>query len=313
MTPLLLAVVLAGSDDDAAEHQARREEWQRLAQQVKASLRAPDEPCAAYEDGKRFSVCFDPWKGLELGGGAVFSTDGWTGSFVAGARFRGSRESRSKEESTWFDLHRVGVFELRGVQGQPAMHATLWNGYFRRHVAEGVLLVPTTPPVRIPFPLDIALAADVLTWERRVAEGNDWALEPLRLAVLLDPLRASTSRFHLGVGALAGYRLRQVSGALVHDLTPLTAATLFVDVESEDGLWVLRATATAGWTFSPGAMGGTFRARGEVDGARVLLALNDQPVSVFVHASGAWADAGARAGSEVVVTAGLRLQLLSSR
>lgn len=194
-----------------------------------------------------------------------------------------------------------------------AARATLWSGYFRRHVPEGVLLVPTTPLRRLPFPLDLALAAEVLTWERRLAEGDDWALEPARLAFLLDPLRSASSCFHLGLGALAGYRMREASGALVHDITPLTALTLFADVESEDGLWVLRASGTAGWTFGPGAMGGTFRARGEVDAARTLAALNNQPLSVFVHARAAWADAGARASSEVVVTAGVRLTLFSAR
>lgn len=207
----------------------------------------------------------------------------------------------------------MGAVSLRGVEGQVAARATLWSGYFRRHVPEGVLLVPTTPPLRLPFPLDIALSADVVTWERRLAEGDDWALEPARLAFLLDPLRSASSCFHLGLGALAGYRMREASGALVHDITPLTALTLFADVESEDGLWVLRASGTAGWTFSPGAMGGTFRARGEVDAARTLAALNNQPLSVFVHARAAWADAGARASSEVVVTAGVRLTLFSAR
>lgn len=62
-----------------------------------------------------------------------------------------------------------------------------------------------------------------------------------------------------------------------------------------------------------GATGGVFRARGELDAARVLVAFTDQPVSVFVQAHGAWADAGARGASELHVSAGLRLHLLSAR
>jgi len=303
---LVLALVLASPEEDEAR--------ELLARVEATTPPVAADPCTAHDErGRAFAVCFDPWRGLELGGGAAAGTDGWTGAFEVGARFRGERESRSKADSTWFDLHRFGAFSLRGVDGLPAWRLTAWTGAFRRHVAEGVLLVPTTPPVRLPFPLDIALAGEVLTWERRLAEGNDYALEPVRLAVLLDPLRASSSRFHLGLGVLASYRLRQVSGVVVHDVTPLTAATLFVNVESEEGRWALRASGTAGWTFGPGQAGGAFRARGEVDGARVLVAVNDQPVAVFVHTGAAWADAGARASSEVTVTAGLRLQLWSAR
>lgn len=307
---LAAALALASGADEHASHRRRLEDAARL---LKAELHAPHEPCIAEEDGKRFATCFDPWKGFELGGAAAWGTAGWTGALVAGVRLRGARESRSKSESTWLDLHRVAATSVWSEDGRPAVTGTLWSGHFRRHVTEGVLLLPTSPPTKLPFPFDIALGADVLRWDRRVAQGDDWALEPLRLAVMLDPLRSASSRFHLGVGALAGYRVRQVGGALLHDVTPLTAATLFADVESEDGLWVLRASATAGWTFSPGTVGGVFRARGELDGARVLVAINDQPVSVFVQARGAWADAGARAGSEVSVLAGLRLQLFSAR
>lgn len=292
------------------EHRRRVEDAARV---LKQEVTVPDEPCTSYEDGRPFATCFDPWKGLELGGAAAWSPKGFSPVLVAGLRFRGARASRSKADSTWLDLHRVGATALWTEGGRPATSVTLWNGYFRRHVAEGVLLLPTSPPKKLPFPLDIALAADVLRWDRRVTEGDDWALEPLRLAVLLDPLRSSSSRVHLGLGALAGYRARSVGGVLLHDITPLTAATLFVDLESDDGLWVLRASATAGWTFSPGAMGGVFRARGELDAARVLVALNNQPVSVFVQARGAWADAGARGASELAVSAGLRVQLGSAR
>lgn len=306
MAPALFALVLltAGAARDRAE----------LKHALKDTFHVEDTPCTSHDEaGQPFSTCFDPWQGVELGGGAVVSLDGATGGFLGALRFRGERESRSKSESTWLSLHRVAAVDLRSIQSRAGVSLTGWSGLFRRHVAEGVLLVPTTPPLRVPFPFDIAIAGDALRWERRLSEGDDWALEPVRIALLLDPVRASSSRFHVGVGVVAGYRVRQMSGALQHDITPLTAGTLFVNLESEDGLWVLRASATAGWTFAPGAMGGAFRARGELDAARVLLALNDQPISVFVHGGGAWADAGARASSELAVLAGLRLQLFSSR
>ncbi len=44
---------------------------------------------------------------------------------------------------------------------------------------------------------------------------------------------------------------------------------------------------------------------------RVLLAINDQPVALFVRASGALQDAGARATTEWTGMAGLLLRLFA--
>jgi hypothetical protein len=45
----------------------------------------------------------------------------------------------------------------------------------------------------------------------------------------------------------------------------------------------------------------------------VLFAINDQPISLFLKAGGAWRDAGARGSSEWSASLGLQLRLLSAR
>lgn len=270
--------------------------------------------CHAEEDGQPFAVCFDPWTGLELGGGGGAQGDGAAPLLVAGLRFRGERDSRSKAASTWLLAQRALATELKTVDGQWALTATAYEGVYRRHVAEGVVLLPTTPPIELPFPLDVGLAGSAGRYERRGADGTGWALEALRLSALFDPIASASGRFHLAFGPTAAYRVRSDGAQLAHDVTPLTGVLLFFNFESEDGLWVLRGTGVGAWTFSPSAPGVlTLRARGEVEGARVLAAVNDQPLSLFVRATGAWNDAGARAGSEWAVTGGLLLRLWSAR
>lgn len=272
--------------------------------------------CGARDDhGHPFATCFDPWQGLELGGGVLVDGNGFTGSGHAALRFRGERESRSKAESTWLTLHKLGATEVRPLQGRFALTVLGYSGVFRRHVREGSLLLPFTPPVTIPFPLDMTFTADLLKYERRVADGNgsDWALEPLRLSFLLDPLRSSYSRFHLGLGVTAAWRLLAQDAVILHEVTPLSAATLFFDFESEDGLWLARGTLSGGFTFIAPNPVLTLRARSEVELARTLFALNDQPLSIYLRGSGAWRDAGARGSSEWSAQVGLQLRLFSKR
>jgi hypothetical protein len=265
-------------------------------------------------DDPPFAESFDPWLGVEVLGGATLETGSalpsWRGE--ASVRWRNARESQAKQASTWLTLHRFARVEAQAIDARPAWAVTAWSALFRRHVAEGSLVLSTNPPVRLPFPFDIGVTGDVLRYERRLSEGAGWSLEPLRLGLVLDPLRSAGSHRQLGFGPAAGWTLRSFAGTLRHELTPLTSLEVVFDVESDDGLWVARGVATGGFTFTPGERG-VLRARGEVELSRVLLAVNDQPLSLVVQGKGAWADGGASARAEASVFAGLRLQLQSRR
>ena len=275
---------------------------------------APDACHGEDERGQRFTTCFDPWTGVEVGGGAGVQGGGGSGLLVAGLRYRGERDSKFKVGSTWLLAHRLGATELRWSGGLPALTVTAYEGYFRRHVPEGMLVLSTNPPRKLPFPFDVALAGSVARYERRLEDGADWSLETARVTAMFDPLRSPSGRFHLGFGPSAALRLRSDGKTVTMDLTPLTALALFFNLESDDGLWVLRGNALAGWTVAPEAAAKlTFRARGELEASRVLVALNDQPISVFVRASGASLDAGSLPRSEWSASVGLMVRLFSER
>lgn len=106
---------------------------------------------------------------------------------------------------------------------------------------------------------------------------------------------------------------KDLGAPLVHELMPLTGLEALAAFESEEGRWAVHASGVAGWTFEPGATQGTFRARGEVVGERVLIAINNQPISVSLRATGAFRDLGGKASSEWTLQAGLSVRLFSAQ
>jgi hypothetical protein len=193
-----------------------------------------------------------------------------------------------------------------------AVSITAYTSVLRRHVAEGTLVLPFNPPITLPFPFDIGLAISGVRWERVVADG--WVFETARVTLFFDAVRAPTSRLHFGLGPTLAHAMRGGLGReLTHELMPLTGLQALMALESEDGRWALEASAVAGWTFVPGGQTGTFRARAELTGRRVVLAVNDQPLYFTVRATAAYGDFGASARHELGVTAGLSLQLFAGR
>ena len=182
-----------------------------------AALVVASAPCDATDaHGHAFATCFDPWQGLELGGGLLLDSGQVSGSASAAVRLRGERESRSKAESTWLSLHRLGATEVRTVQGRFALSLVGYTGVFRRHVREGTLLLPFTPPVTIPFPLDMTFMAEALKYERRVADGSYVHRE-----IRFDPRDDRQTRSVRGVDWTVDDRivrvpaLRSIPGAMV--------------------------------------------------------------------------------------------------
>jgi hypothetical protein len=274
------------------------------------------EPCWAEDSRGAFRTCFDPGRGLELSTGGSAGALGGAADLSAGIRLRGERDSRSKADSVWLLSHRLVAADARLSSEQRHFRLLGYEGVARRHVDGGALVLPTNPPLRIAFPFDLGLYFRGLGYERRIEEGAGWTFETGRVAMLVDPLRSSSGRFHLGIGPTLAHQLRSDGTNVTNELTPLTALEVFVNAESEDGLWVFRVSGWAGWTFTPvtgRAPDGVLRARGELSLERVLVAINDQPISVALRASGAYREAGALAQNEWTAGAALKLQLFAHR
>lgn len=155
------------------------------------------EPCWQHAaNGARFRTCFDPGRGLELSAGGSARSLNPALDLGLGLRLRGARDSRSKAGTTWLLQHRLLGADARWSKAERHLTLTAYEGLARRHVDEGFLLLPTTPPIRLPFPLDLGLYGRAARYERRVEDGLGWSFETARLAMLFDPLRSATGRFH---------------------------------------------------------------------------------------------------------------------
>ncbi len=286
-----------------------------IALVIAALVAQSGDPCWDEEGGRRFRTCFDPGRGLELyaGGGARALNGGL--DLGLSVRIRGDRDSRSKAGTSWLHAHRAAIVGARWSFEQRNLTLMAYEGIARRHVDDGSLVLPTNPPIRLPFPLDVGLYAAVARYERRVEEGYAWRLDTVRVGMMFDPLRSASGRFHLGIGPSLAHSMRFDGTQLRHELTPLTAVQVFVNLESENGLWVFRAAGHAGWTFDAAAFqsGAVFRTRGELTLERVLVAVNDQPISVQLRAAGAFMDAGALQQNEWSVGGALKMQLFAHR
>ncbi|MFP2934041.1 hypothetical protein ACLESO_54730 [Pyxidicoccus sp. 3LG] len=275
------------------------------------SVAADGEACVQEDSrGEPFPICFDPGDGLLLATGLRVRDGEGAPTVGAGVLIRTGRTSRSKG-TPWFNNHRLlGVEAWSG--DQRGLTFTAYDGLLRRHLEEGFILVPTARPLRIPFPFDVTLALRLGNLERRVWEGPGWTLETGRVGLLVDPVRSQTGRVWLGVGPVASHRLRRSPGGTEHTLSPFTSLMLDTGLESQDGLWALRASGLAGWSL--GFEGGTyFRARAEAGVERVLLAVADQPVVLQVSGAYVHQDAGLARRSEWTAGAGLAVRAFSAR
>jgi hypothetical protein len=283
-----------------------------LAASATTGVPAADEgECLRMDSrGEPFPICFDPGDGLLLGTGVQVREGQAAQSLRAGVLIRTGRASRSKG-TPWFNSHRLLGVEAWGGE-QRGLTFTAYDGTLRRHLEEGFILVPTSRPLRIPFPFDVTLAPRLGHLERRVWEGPGWTLETGRVGLLVDPVRSETARVWLGVGPVASHTLRRSRDGAEHTVSPFTTVMLDTGLESSDGLWALRASGLAGWSL--GFEGGKyFRARVEAGAERVLLAVADQPVVLQLSGAYVHRDAGLSRRSEWTAGAGLAVRAFSAR
>ena len=304
-----------------------------LAVATPVTARADEAPARFAEDavsGHRFRVSFDPASRVTIGVAAAAGR-GPKGapaagpSILAGLAFRMVRESGAgRERVTWQVEHRVASGWLRPTAGVPAFDAGLYRASILRHDASPSLVLPTSPPVGIPFPFDVGIDAEAgrvaVSAVSKSAAGPVIHVGVVRAALLLDPWRSGVTGRVFTIGVGARYDL-DVDGApapgmprVTHRVAPMTEGSLRLRVESRDGLSVVDAGGEVApeWS-SLGAW--ALAARASVRLERALLAVNDQPISAIFE-GGYRLDPATRAApaaSDFRVSLGLAVNLALSR
>jgi hypothetical protein len=239
-----------------------------------------EEPTCQDRDrrGHPFATCFDPGNRLALGAGA--DLDG--AAFEAGIQLR--HLIVTEEPSvTWRFEHEL----LSAAAGQGRFEGTVYAGRYLRHSRDGHLVLPTQPPTKVFLPFDVGVEVAVGRTHGLV-QGDDLSAELVRTVAFLDLARSGDFRRRLALGTVVAWDVtvdREPVAVRAHAVVPFSAAQLAAYAEDRRGL------TRAGLTVEGGARWSTLdgwgpRLAAEAGLERVLVAVNDRPLSLFL--AGGW-------------------------
>lgn len=252
----------------------------------------------ATKDGLPFRVRFDTDHRLFVGVFAnLRSRDGGgtpTPGFEMGLLLR-SPTPDADWEVFWKRQHEIAHLAFRPTgAGTPgiAVEGRLYRGTFIRQSPNGSLTIPTAPPIRFPVPFDIGVLIELgrldgVAWPQPAGPGLVAGV--VRGDVLADFWRSHKHGRWLAVGVGARYDLaldRDAAGALRQDhrVAPMTALTVTAHTRSTDGLRAGFIDAGGAYRWSS-VRGWEQDWRAEAEAEIIPLAINDRPLSLFVHAS----------------------------
>ncbi len=203
-----------------------------------------------------------------------------------------SAQGEGKDRITWQVDHRViagWVQPMPRADGVVPFDAALYGVSMLRHDATPSIVMPTSPPVGIPFPFDIGLDAEV----GRVTTLAYPSLRALRFgvargAITLDPWRSGMPGRSFEIGLGARYDLDAVPGAapgvtaVVHRVAPMTAGSVRFRYQTADGITVVDCRGDVVPHYSSE---GAWRllALSSLHVERALIALADQPVAAVLE------------------------------
>lgn len=277
----------------------------------------PENVYTTDEQGRRFRVRFDPGSRLTLGLFSSVSGDAQEWELSLGLSVRRVYEWMQDDDRLRWQLdHRFLDGRIRpqvsGPEPMPELEAVAYQGSYLRHTEYPYLTLPTDPPKRMYFPFDIGLRAEAGRLELgRDNESRDLIrLGIIRAAVLLDPWRSGREGNSLEIGLGLRYHL-DIQGdpdlsqpTVNHRVSPFTDCSIRFRYQDRQGLTVLDLEAhliphwasRGGWTTG-------LEGRASIE--RVLIAVNDEPVSLVLAAD--YLKMDSQTPPEARLTAGLLL------
>lgn len=265
--------------------------------------------------GRAFRVGFDPGTRLVLGVGWAWDAvdEASVATLEAAWLVRAVDDDRGVR---WKLAHTIGSVAAT-LSDEAALEGTLYRGEYLRWSEDGAITLPTSPPTRIPFPLDIGFAVEV----GRVAthpEERAWRLDVgvVQAELLFDAWRSPEVGSSLVIGVGADYDLKiDAADEVLHVVSPLSSGRLTLHHEWCQGRQLVEATIGGGsaWTSRPSPRNGARwreHARAELIWEWTWLALDDRPLALRVHADWRWDElVPERGGHEARAGIGLRLGL----
>lgn len=199
------------------------------------------------------------------------------------------------DEEIWWRL-RHRWFGLRATRtgGEYQLGTTLLSGTYMRHASNSYVVITSADDLRFPTPFDLAFEYDIFdaTFDR--SSQPLVSAQVAEFAFLLDFLRDSTYRHRLALGPLMSYgidRLDRPEGLededyrLAHSFVPASGGRLVYGWENRAGRLAidgrLQCAATA--VLIDQEMDWHRLCSAQVKAERVVLAITDRPLSVFIE------------------------------
>jgi len=240
-----------------------------------APARADDTRCTGKTPaGGRFAICFDPGNRLLL----AATTEGYGGGLL----LRHIMLFDDEPDLIWKLEHEFLVGRVGGFSDR--YDAVLYSGRYLRHARDGHIVLPFAVSKKIFIPFDVGADAQVGRIGG-VLGAPTFELGVVRTVALIDISRSEDFKRRLSIGTVVSWDMKVVhdpTNALEdHRIVPFSTGLLNGHFETKSGLTIGDARVEAGKAWS--ANDGWYSAlTAAVTLERVLIAVNDRPVSLFL-------------------------------
>ncbi|HEY5928576.1 MAG TPA: hypothetical protein VIV11_43110 [Kofleriaceae bacterium] len=251
------------------------------------------ENCTGVSSAGKFALCFDPGNRISVTAGS----DG----FGAAVAMRHIMHFDDEPDLVW-KLEHVAL-DATHAGFSDRFTGAIYRGYFMRHARDGHIVLPLGVPKKVFLPFDVGAYAEVgtVTWR----DLPTTRIGIVNLGGMVDFARTRTFRRRLAFGPSARWDVdvmqspRQITE---HFVAPFSTAMANLRFESANGRLVgdLRAEAGLVWSTLNGWEPG---ARAEAFLERIMLAINDRPISLVLGAryESDTGEAIARVGARIVL------------
>ncbi len=245
-----------------------------VAAAAPATARADDTRCTGKTsaDG-RFATCFDPGNRLLF----AATTEGYGGGIL----LRHVMLFDDEPDLIWKLEHELAFGQVGGFSDR--YKAVLYSGRYLRHARDGHIVLPFAVAKKVFIPFDVGAEAEVGRVSG-ILGAPTFELGLVRTVALIDISRSANFRRRLSIGTVVSWdmKLRRDPVAVDdHLIVPFSTGLLNAHFESSNGLTIGDARVEAGkaWSVNDGWYNALEAA---VTLERVLIAVNDRPVSLFL-------------------------------
>jgi hypothetical protein len=238
---------------------------------------AADSRCTGItEEESRFVTCFDLGNRLSVTAGS----DG----FGSAIDVRHTIDFDDDPDLTWKLEHHFA--ETTHAAFENAFDGTFYRGRYIRHARDGHLVIPFGTPKKVFLPFDIGALAEVGTIRWR-ADDSPVEIGVVKFGALLDFARTRSFRRRLTIGPVSRWDVKTSRNLDFkvdeHIVAPFTTGMIELGAESLEGrtAGTLRIEAGVAWS---SLRGWVPEARAEATLERIIIAVNDRPISLLLGA-----------------------------